>query len=140
MLRQLRWAGEHCRELTDERFQGVDLTHVECDEMWTFVRKKQARLTVEERQTAHDIGDMYLWYGIDQETKLIPAYLVGKRSADNARRFMVDLAIRLNMPNPHASDAHDYMTGGYTPVVQISTDGFAAYPWRLGHTPGLARL
>ena len=29
---------------------------------------------------------------------------------------------------PHASDAHSYMAGGYQPIVQISTDGFSAYP------------
>jgi hypothetical protein len=31
-------------------------------------------------------------------------------------------------PNPHASDSHDYKTGQYKLIVQISTDGFAAYP------------
>ena len=54
--------------------------------------------------------------------------MIGKRSADNARRFMMDVAGRLVFPNAHASDAHSYMAGGYKPIVQISTDGFAAYP------------
>jgi hypothetical protein len=44
-----------------------------------------------------------------------------------ARRFMVDLAGRLQRPNPHASDSHCYGKGGYLQRVQISTDGFAAY-------------
>jgi len=35
---------------------------------------------------------------------------------------------RLTLPNPHASDAHGFAAGGYMPIVQISTDGFAAYP------------
>ncbi len=35
---------------------------------------------------------------------------------------------RLVFPNPHASDSFDFKTGGYKPVVQISTDGFNAYP------------
>jgi hypothetical protein len=58
----------------------------------------------------------------------MPSFLVGKRSADSARRFMVDVASRLTFPNPHASDAHDFKAGGYTPIIQISTDGFKAYP------------
>jgi IS1 family transposase len=129
VLRQLAWAGEHCRELMNDRLTGLHLGHVEVDEMWTFVAKKQARLTVDEKAERSDIGDVYLWYGIDQETKLIPAFLMGKRSADNARRFMLDLRNRLVFPNnPHASDAHAYTAGGYRPIVQISTDGFAAYP------------
>jgi hypothetical protein len=35
---------------------------------------------------------------------------------------------RLTRPNAHASDAHGYGAGGYTPIVQISTDGWAGYP------------
>jgi hypothetical protein len=31
-------------------------------------------------------------------------------------------------PRPHDSDAHSYQPGGYRAIVQISTDGFAAYP------------
>ena len=38
----------------------------------------------------------------------MPGFLIGKRSADNARRFMVDVAGRLVFPNAHASDAHSY--------------------------------
>ena len=128
ILRQLRLAAEHCQEVIDREFVNLHLGHVEIDEMWTFVAKKQARLTIEEKALRHDIGDEYLWYGIDQQSMLIPAFLVGKRSADNARRFMRQLASRLWFPGPHASDAHHYGMGGYRPVIQISTDGFAAYP------------
>lgn len=128
VLRQLNWAGEHCRKLMDERFRGLTLKHLECDEIWTFVQKKQARLTMTERALRGDIGDVYLWFALDQDTKLIPGYVVGKRSADMARRLMVDLASRLQWPTAHESDAHAFQPGGYKPIVQISTDGFAAYP------------
>ena len=81
-----------------------------------------------EREDSSDIGDIYLWTCIDQKTKLMPGFLIGKRSADNARRFMLDVAGRLVFPNAHASDAHSYQAGGYKPITQISTDCFAAYP------------
>ncbi len=58
----------------------------------------------------------------------MPSFLIGKRSADNARRFMMDVAGRLVFPNAHASDAHGFQAGRYKAIVQISTDGFAAYP------------
>jgi IS1 family transposase len=96
--------------------------------MWTFVLKKEGRLTVEERQERYDIGDIYLWTALDQKTKLIPAFLVGKRSADNARRFLRDVAGRLRFPTAHDSDPHHYQAGGYSLVVQISSDAFRAYP------------
>ena len=108
--------------------RGLTLRHVEIDEIWTFVFKKQGRLQVEEKAERFDIGDVYLWTCLDKYTKLVPSFVVGKRSADNARRLMVDLRGRLVMPSPHASDAHAYQQGGYLRITQISTDGFAAYP------------
>jgi len=71
---------------------------------------------------------MYLWTALDQKTKLIPSFLLGKRSADNARRLMMDLASRLVMPKAHVSDPQSYSRPGYQHVTQVSTDGFAPYP------------
>lgn len=48
--------GTACRELMDREMRGLTLNHLECDEIWTFCKKKQARLTMEERATRHDIG------------------------------------------------------------------------------------
>jgi transposase-like protein/IS1 family transposase len=120
--------GGACRKYLDEHMRDLTLTHLQFDEQWTYVYKKQSRLTVDERAVCYNRGDVYLWTCIDQKTKLMPSFVVGKRSADNARRFMVDVAGRLTFPNPHQSDAHDYQPSGYRPIVQISTDGFAAYP------------
>jgi IS1 family transposase len=120
--------GNACQRFLDERMRGLKLDHLQFDEQWTYVAKKQSRLTVDQRAESHEQGDVYLWTCVDQKTKLMPAFMVGKRSADNARRFMMDVARRLVMPNPHASDAHAFAAGGYVPVVQISTDGFPAYP------------
>jgi len=120
--------GDACRRFMDERMQGLKLSHLQFDEQWTWVGRKQARLTTTEREERHDVGDVYIWTCIDQQTKLMPSFVIGKRSADNARRFMQDVASRLVFPTAHASDAHAFKLGGYKPVVQISTDGFAAYP------------
>lgn len=121
--------GQACQEFLNDQLQNLNVKHAEVDEIWSFVGKKQARLTLEERALRGDIGDVYLWTALDKDTKLIAAYAVGKRSADMARRLMVDLRKRLSIPNPHASDSHSFIVqGGYQPVIQISTDGFAAYP------------
>ena len=53
--------GTACPKFLDERMHGLKMTHWQFDEQWTFVGKKQARLTVEEKATCHDIGDVYLW-------------------------------------------------------------------------------
>ncbi len=54
-------------------------------------------------------GDVWTWTAIDADTKLIPAYLVGGRSAEYAKKFIDDLASRL---------AHR---------VQLTTDGHKPY-------------
>lgn len=120
--------GTACRKFLDDRMHTLKLTHLQFDEQWTFVGKKQARLTVDEKRERHDIGDVFLWTCIDQQTKLMPSFLIGKRSADNARRFLSDVSKRLARPAPHTSDAHAFEKGGYRAIVQISTDGWAGYP------------
>ena len=108
--------GTDCREFLDERMQGLQLDHLELDEQWTYVAKKQARLTVDERAERWDVGDIFLWTAVDKETKLVPTFALGKRSADNARRFLMDIRRRLA-----PLGTLEY------PTVQISTDGFPAY-------------
>jgi transposase-like protein/IS1 family transposase len=120
--------GDACRRFLDERMRGLTLDHLEFDEQWTFVFKKQSRLTVTERETCHDKGDIYLWTAVDQKTKLMPSFRIGKRTGDNARRFMLDVAGRLTWPKPHASDDHAFGVGSFKRIVQISTDAFAGYP------------
>lgn len=120
--------GSQCQAYLDRTMRNLELTHVECDEIWTFVQKKQARLTVDEKAERADIGDVYLWTALDAKTKLVASYLVGKRSADNARRLMNDLASRLTFPTPHQSDAHAYQPAQSLYITQVSTDGFPGYP------------
>ena len=112
----------------DEVLRGLTLRHVEVDEVWSFVRKKQARLTVDQKRERHEIGDIYLWACVDQNTKVIPSHLVGKRSAGNARRLMVELASRLTLPGAGSADDHAFAKGEFRTIVQISTDGLASYP------------
>jgi len=129
VLRQLEWAGQHCAALLDSKLRNLTIQHAECDEIYTFVGKKQARLTVDEKRERSDVGDIYLFTAQDQETRLIAAHLLGKRTGDNTRRFMMQLRSRLAGPaNPHASDRHKYVDGAYRPIIQISSDGWVAYP------------
>lgn len=113
--------GEACREFLDQNLRGLELRHVQCDEIWTFVQKKQGRLQAMEKDNPV-IGDQYLWVALDTDTKLIASFCIGKRSADMARRFMVDLADRIALPVPTDTGARDGI------IPQLSTDGFNAYP------------
>jgi IS1 family transposase len=110
-------AGTRLRGLMDQRFRNLTLFHVQCDEIWTFVLKKQGRLQ-EAEACDEKIGDQYLFVALDHRTKLIPAFALGKRTSDTAQRFMDDLASRLTMP--------DLFEAGERP--RLSTDGWNGYP------------
>jgi IS1 family transposase len=108
---------EQLRAFMDRRMKNLSLSHLECDEIWTYVRKKQGRLTATEAADT-TIGDQYLFVALDEETKLIPTVLLGKRTRETTERFMNDLASRLTLPELDAP--------GQRPM--ISTDGWQAYP------------
>ena len=42
------------------------------------------------------VGDQWTFVAIDPDTKLVPAYRVGKRTRDNAVAFMTNLSERLS--------------------------------------------
>ena len=86
--------GEHCAALMERVIRDVKCEAVEVDELWTFVGKKQARLTYDERQR-QDIGDQYVFVALDAQTKLIPHFSVGKRNMITAYEFMEVLKRRI---------------------------------------------
>jgi IS1 family transposase len=100
--------GNKCRDFLDGKLRGLKLRHVQADEIWTFVGKKQGRIAQGEMD-GH-IGDQYLYVAIDQSTKLIATYAIGKRTSEVATAFMSDLADRI-----------------VTEYPQLSTDGWHAY-------------
>lgn len=99
--------GEGCAELHDRMMRDLPCQRIECDEIWGFVQKKQRHVTPEDDASA--VGDTWTFVGIDADTKLIPAYRVGKRDAQTTHEFVADLASRMRN------------------MVQISTDGLGLY-------------
>lgn len=128
ILRAMVRAGDQCEKFMDRTLRNLPLEHVQLDEQWTFVGIKNGRIPVEERRSAFAIGDQYLFLGIDEETKLIPSWLIGKRTADNCRRFLIDLAERLVWNRPHASDDHAFRRPTIEPLTRLSSDQWAGYP------------
>ena len=51
------------------------------------------------------LGDQWTFVAIDAETKLVPAYRVGKRTRDHAVAFMTDLSERLSNRVQISSDS-----------------------------------
>ena len=110
-------AGEKLRKFLNQRMRHLHLKHLQCDEIWTFCRKKQGKLTPEEKGN-DGIGDQYLFIALDQMTKLVPSFVIGKRTREMTEEFMLDLSARIVAPKP----------GAPGPRPLVSTDGWAAYP------------
>ena len=110
IMRLMVKVGENCQRLLDERMKGFHCRLVQADEIWTFCGKKQDRLTAREKLNPR-LGDQYVFYGLDSDTKLIPAFEVGKRDGRTALRFMKRL--------------QSCLVGNGK--IQLTTDGFRAY-------------
>ena len=118
-------AGERLRGATDRRFRNPALSRLQCDEIWTFVRKKQGRLRPEERDDAA-LGGQYLFVAPDEETKPVPSFVPGKRNTANTLALMHDPAGRLVVPPLFAPG----------PRPMPGADGWRAYPGAVDRASG----
>ena len=103
IMRLLVEVGTGCATLMDEQMRGLNCARIQVDEIWSFVGKKQARLTREDDHRR--LGDMWTFVALDPDTKLVPTYRVGKRTKPNAVAFMTDLSERLDNRVQLSSDA-----------------------------------
>lgn len=111
--------GERCQKLLDAKVRQINVAHLEIDEQWSWVGKKQGRLTDTEKLD-ETVGDQFLFVALDQRTKLIACHQIGKRNDETTRAFLARLANRIVLPQ----DA----SGPWSEKPQLSTDGFVCYP------------
>ncbi len=103
ICRLLVEVGEGCTKIMDERMRGLSCRRLQVDEIWSYVAKKQQHLAPgDDRQR---MGDKWTFVALDPESKLVPAYRVGKRRRPDAVAFMTDLSERLANRVQISSDA-----------------------------------
>ncbi len=98
-------AGEVACDFQDEHLRNLKLDSIELDEIWSFVYVKQKRLE-QAKRPPENAGDSWVWIAIDRKTKLVPCWLVGGRSQEDANLFIEDLAQRLSGAPQLTSDAY----------------------------------
>lgn len=86
--------GTACGLYQNEAFRKLKCKRIQCDEIWSFCYKKQKNVHPWSKGVLGQ-GDVYTWTAIDPDTKLVPSWLVGQRSAFYAKKFINDLAGRL---------------------------------------------
>ena len=104
IMRLMVEVGTGCAALANEQMRDLDCRRIQCDEIWTFCRMKQAQIPAL-RLTGTKIGDQWTFVAIDPDTKLVPAYRVGKRTRETAVAFMTDLSERLSNRVQISSDS-----------------------------------
>jgi transposase-like protein/IS1 family transposase len=107
ILKLLVLAGEKCERIMAEKIRNVEVRDVECDELWSFIGKKQKRIRPEDDQ---NLGDAYTFVAIERHTKLVINIAMGKRDQHTTNAFVEGIR--------HAT--------ARTPF-QITTDGFSPY-------------
>ena len=105
IMRLLVEVGTGCAAIMDEKMREVPCKRVQVDEIWSYVGKKQR--WVKPGDDKNRVGDQWTFVAIDPDTKLIPSYLVGKRTSVCANIFMRDLSMRLANRVQLSSDALD---------------------------------
>lgn len=110
IMRLLVRVGNKCQKIMDDQLQNFHCHRIQVDEIWTFVKKKEKRLTNKERLQG-EFGDQYVFVALDADTKLVPNFTVGKRDAETTLEFMIDLYRRLQGNGR----------------IQLTSDGFKPY-------------
>ena len=108
--------GSACSEYQNEVMRDLQSTRVECDEIWAYCYSKQKNVPEEHKDT-YGYGDVWTWTALDADTKLVPCWLVGERTYDDARVFISDLASRL-------ANRVQLTTDGYHPYLYAVEDAF----------------
>jgi IS1 family transposase len=102
--------GKGCAALLDSKMRGLACEHLQFDELWGFIGKKQRHV---KQDDSPELGDVWTFCAIDADTKLVPAFAVGKRDGATANRFVADVASRL------------------ANRVQVSTDALQQYGYAM---------
>ncbi len=100
--------GRGCAALHDGKMVGVRTSRIECDELWSFIGRKQAQVkrTDPDRDVA---GDAYTYVALSSSTRAIVAYHTGKRTTDNTDQFIQDLRGRvIGAPEISTDGLHHY--------------------------------
>ncbi|MDE2361187.1 MAG: hypothetical protein KGM42_00805 [Hyphomicrobiales bacterium] len=103
IMRLMVEVGTGCAKIMNEEMRDLPCKRIQVDEIWAYVGKKQRQVTKADDKAR--VGDQWTFVAIDPDTKLIPSYLVGKRSKPNAIAFMTDLSERLANRVQISSDA-----------------------------------
>lgn len=105
ILRLLEQLGCACAEYHNRTIRNLKVNRVEVDEIWQFCYAKEKNVPAD-KKGKFGYGDVWTTTGIDAQTKLIISYLVARRDARSAQKFMDDLRSRIVNHIQMTTDGH----------------------------------
>jgi len=120
IMRLMVKVGQNCKKLMDDSMRNLKCKNIQVDEIWCFVGKKQRHLKSTDNE--YKVGDQWVFVAIDRESKLIPSYVVGKRTYQNTCAFINDLSERLNNRVQLSSDAFTNYVGAVEEAFGMNVD------------------
>jgi hypothetical protein len=115
IMRLLILAGERCEKLMDAKMRNIHPTYLQCDEIWTFVQKKRRNVRTGD---SPDFGDQWVFIAMDEQTKLIPHFEVGKRTKETTIKFLEGL--RKSFHNVVFKNSVVHYSGGPTTLDGVA--------------------
>jgi len=110
IMRLLVVAGERCNRLMTERVRNVQVEHLELDEVWTYVGCHQ-KFVKPDAENPRQRGDQYVFIALEEKTKMVMAWHLGKRDMFNTQQFIGKVRRATSAAN----------------LFDVSTDAFPAY-------------
>lgn len=99
--------GQNCEAFLNERLVDLEVSDIECDELWGFVGMKEK--TRQRLDRPEEFGDAYCFVAIERTSKLVVTWHLGKRTNIDCWEFINNLRLA---------------TSGR---FQVSTDGYGPY-------------
>lgn len=117
ILKLIEDAGQAAAWYQDRVLRNLPCQRIQVDELWGFVAVKEAHRLKAKKNKSDDTGDVWVWVCTCADTKIVPAFQVGKRDVISAFDLMLDLSDQLDGRK-----------------IQLTTDGFRAYLPAVGAT------
>jgi IS1 family transposase len=108
VLLALTKAGVHAKKVSHFFLRNMRCSECQLDEMWSFIGKKEKNLNAAEKLQGV-LGDAWIWIAFDAVTKVVLAYVIGKRTLPHAVCLLEEVKrVTADTPELFSSDQLDH--------------------------------
>jgi transposase-like protein/IS1 family transposase len=113
--------GEKCEALMESKLRKVKVSDIQLDEIWSYVEMKEKTKNRKGKGDDAQLGDAYTFVAFERDSKLILAWHLGRRTSRDTLLFTEKIFAAVD---------------GTQGRIQVTTDGFPAYPDAVAYSLG----